>query len=195
MKYLALFLISILGLALSCKKETTNVTKTVYLPQETMDFFVNYDTGTCWIYQDTLHANRFDTIELVNKKPMNLNNGGGTLYTGFKLDFTPKKNKNFEIRVGSGSNGSSNVTVDPLVSASGLLSAVENNNQWSGGVIYSDSLLIGKTMYYQVLSFQGGTLYFLKVIYAKNIGLVSFQGLDGHGETIGKYVFVKKMKK
>ena len=191
MKYLTYLLISFIGVTVSCNKP--GVQKVYTLSQETTDFFVNYDTGTCWVFQDTLHTNKYDTIELVNKEPINLNNAG--LFKGFRLDFTPTKSKNYEIRVNPTSNGSSNVTIDPLVSASGLLTAVENNNQWTSGAIYYDSLLVGKTIYHNVLSFQGATLYFLRVIYAKNVGLVSFQSLDSHGGTLGMYILVRIFKK
>ncbi len=201
MKNLFLLLILFMLSSQSCTKPKpfTSPTTTIPVPQLVMDFFVNYDIGTCWVYQDSINPANFDTIELTRILPSSHNNGKDTLLDEFGLFFQPHKTNAFWVWIGPLQNNSNSysIQIEPVTTTSaGELEVFEQNGTWDGGV-YRDSMRIMNKTYSQTLEIRQSTIYFADFIYAKNIGLISYIDLGnarvpGSG---GNFKFVKTFKK
>jgi len=150
------------------------ITTTFELSEEMKAYFVDYEVGTKWIYQDFDNLNNFDTIELVSKKSSNVENGD-ILQKGFELYYKPKKSKDFKVRINAGKNSMYYVKIDPLVTAAGAVIFENNNGTWTTGVIYQDSINIKGSIYYEVTESKSRTEYhaFYTMVRAKV--LFSFQ--------------------
>jgi hypothetical protein len=194
MKYFSLlFLAFVLFTCLSCNKEKPP-TKEVFLPQEALDFFVDADPGTKWIYEDTLQHGRYDTIELISKNHYDVDDGGGTITRGFELYYKPRKTKDFKLIVQPSLDRDIYMRIDPLALAGGGVLAEKVNNVWLGNS-FKDSIKIRNRVYYQVLDLKGTSSSLSLIIYAKNIGLISYVS-EGISRNIpgGIYVFSSKIK-
>jgi len=101
-KIIPVLLIAMMG----CKDKDVEITKTYKLSEEIMEYFVNYEVGTKWIYQDTMDLNNYDTIELMSKENFDLTDGN-TLKKGYELYYKPSKSKDFKVLVTPGVNNSS----------------------------------------------------------------------------------------
>jgi len=189
-------------LSQSCIKPkpfTPAITTTIPVPQDVMDYFVNYDVGTCWVYQDSINPANFDTIELTQILHSGFNNDRDTLFDEYSLFFQPHKTSAFWVWISASRNNNSyEIQIVPVTPyAAGELDVAEQNGTWYGGV-YQDSLRIMNKTYYQTLEiYQYNVICFFNFIYAKNIGLVSYENwgqprVKGSG---GNYKFVKKFKK
>ena len=167
------------------------------VPQEVMDYFVNFDPGTCWVYQDTLHPGNYDTIELISKKSFCITPDGDIPNNdGYQLYYKPGKMKDFTIFIQPDKNNSCNVNVSPggFYTTNGLNCGYDNN-KWDTG-FFKDSILVGKKMYYNALIVnQNYQNYFSDFIFVKDIGLVSYWSEGLPGITYGYYRFVKTFKK
>lgn len=171
-----LFLTVLIGFIFmqSCKDKDPEITKTYELSAEMMAYFVNYEVGTKWIYQDTIDKNNYDTIELISKENFDVNNGNGTLTKGFVLYYKPKKSKDFKVRVDPGVNNTYYVKVDPLITAVGKIIFENNNGTWTTGVTYFDSLEITGNKYYKVIYSKSNNMYQYEMKISKDNGIVFF---------------------
>ena len=176
----------------SCKNKDPKITQTIELSKEMMAYFVNYEVGTKWVYQDTIDNNNYDTIELISKRGSN-RNVRGTLYKGYMLDYLPKKSKNFQVRVDPGANNIYYVKVDPMVTAAGAIIFENNNGTWTTGVTYYDSVEITESKYYQVIKSQSSSDYHASFIISKNLGCVFFSRMNGGG-ILADYKLIKTIK-
>jgi len=170
--FLTVAFLSILFLN-SCKDKDPKITETIELSEEMKGYFVNYEVGTKWVYQDTIDNNNYDTIELISKRESN-SNVRGTLYKGYMLDYLPKKSKNFQVRVDPGANNIYYVKVDPMVTAAGAIIFENNNGTWTTGVTYYDSMEISGTKYYQVINSKSNNMYQFDMKISKDNGIVFF---------------------
>jgi hypothetical protein len=158
----------------SCKDKDPKVTKTLELSEEMKAYFVDYEVGTKWIYQDTVNPNVYDTIELVSKDSYDVDKGNGTLRKGFELLYKPKKSKDFIVRVGAGNNNSCNAKLDPMVTAAGAVVFENYNGVWAEGLVYYDSLNITGSWFYSVIHSSGSNMYVTDVSISKNKGIIGF---------------------
>jgi len=191
-------LISILGMSCilivqSCKDKDPKIKNTFELSEEMMNYFVNYEVGTKWIYQDVNNLNLYDTIKLVSKENYDINSGNGTLKKGFELYYQPKISKDFKVFVNASSDNSYFVKIDPLISAAGKVTFENYNGNWSIGVIYHDSLNIKGKNYYKVIESQSNSDYHGFVHYGKNQGIVFFSRMNG-GTNLGNYKLINTLK-
>lgn len=156
-----------------CKERDPKITKTLELSEEMKAYFVNYEVGTKWIYQDTVNPNVYDTIELLSKESFDVVNGD-RLDKGFELYYKPKKSKDFKVRVNPGNNNSCYVKIDPMVTAAGAVVFENYNGQWAEGLTYYDSLELGKEKYYNAVQSHSSNLYQYEVVISKKKGIVFF---------------------
>lgn len=192
---------SILLLAISCSlanqsckdKEPAKITNTEELSAEMKAYFVDYEVGTKWIYQDTLDKNNYDTIELIYNKNLNVNNGN-TLSKGFELYYKPKKSKDFKVRVGPGKDNSCYVKVDALVTATGAIIYEHINGKWSTGVTYFDSVVIQGNKYYSIINSKSSNSYQQDMSISKLKGIISFWKTSGPGVLENYYKLIKTIK-
>ncbi len=176
----------------SCKKEP-EITKTYELSAEMMAYFVNYEVGTKWIYQDTMDVNNFDTIELISIKHFDVTDGT-TLQKGYELYYKPHKSKDFKVFVSAGVNNTYYVKVDPLVSAAGKIVFENYNGNWTTGVTYYDSIEISGTKYFHVINSKSSNSYQQDMSIAKNMGIVSFWKTRGLGVLESYFKLIKIIK-
>jgi len=182
---------------LGCKNNPFEPKEPSYpIPQEALDFFVNYDVGTCWIYKDTMHANRYDTIELVSKKPYSGITPDGEIpaVDGYQLYYKPGKTKDFTVFVYPYKNNSCNITISPTNFPGSGIEYSEDNGTWSRG--YQDSIILAGKTFYDVLNNHDVDYgNFSWLMFAKKIGLISYESYGIPGETYGAWVFVRSFKK
>ena len=158
-----------------CKNNDPEAIKqTLTLSDEMMKYFVNFEVGTKWIYQDTINKSNYDTIELVSKDNMDVNNGTGTLTKGYVLYYKPKVSKDFKVFISPGINNTTYIKVDPLVTATGAIVFENNNGIWTTGVFYFDSLVINGSKYYEVVYSTSNNMYQYEMKISKNTGIVFF---------------------
>lgn len=188
----------ILGMAIitmsSCKDKIPKTTKSYELSEEMMAYFVDYEVGTQWIYQDTLDANNYDTIELVSKENFDVNIGNGTLTKGFVLYYKPKKSKDFKVRIDPGANNMYYVKVDPMATAAGAIIFENNNGTWTTGVTYYDSIEITGTKYYHVINSKSSNSFQQDMSISKAEGIVSFWKTRGPGALEHYHKLIRTIK-
>ncbi|MCB9250830.1 MAG: hypothetical protein H6605_00035 [Flavobacteriales bacterium] len=192
----SLILLGLLGSLLfqSCRdKDPEPIKTTLELSAEMISYFVNFEVGTKWIYQDTINKTNFDTIELISKENMDVNDGSGTLSKGFVLYYKPKKSKDFKVFVSPGNSGIHYVKVDPLVTAAGKIVFENNNGIWTTGVTYYDSIELNKIKYYNVIESNSKNSYQYLMKISKSTGMVFFYHIDG-GSIIAAYTLIKMHK-
>jgi hypothetical protein len=80
----------------SCTDKEPKITSTLDISPEMKAYFVDYEVGTKWIYQDTLNENNYDTIELTQIEPYDTNKKG-VLEKGYILHYKAKKTKDFKV--------------------------------------------------------------------------------------------------
>ncbi|MCK9480790.1 MAG: hypothetical protein M0R38_03390 [Bacteroidia bacterium] len=175
----------------SCKEKEPKITKIYELSEEMKAYFVNYEVGTKWIYQDTLDAANFDTIELISKEHFDVINET-TLKKGFELYYKPIKSKDFKVRVTSGINNTYYVKVDPLEAGVTALSFENHNNSWPASVYY-DKIEITGSIYHEVIISPSGNLYYSHLSVSKNNGIVYFNKMIGNA-IYGCYKLIKTIK-
>ncbi len=178
----------------ACRDKSPEIEKTYELSEEMMAYFVNYEVGTKWIYQDTLDINNFDTIELISKEHFDVNNGNGTLTKGFVLYYKPKYSKDFKIRVDPGGNNDCYVQIDPLVTAAGSVVFENYNGIWATGLNYYDSLEITGNKYYKVINSKSSNSFQQDVSVAQKTGIISFWKTRGPGVLENYYKLIKTIK-
>lgn len=158
-----------------CKDKDPKITKTLELSEEMKAYFVNYEVGTKWIYQDTVNSNVYDTIELLSKERFDVDKGNGTLQKGFELFYKPKKSKEFILRVGAGNNNLCNAKLDPMVTAAGAVVFENYDGVWTKTLTtFYDSLQIGREVYNDVIQSHTHNQYQYEVAIARGTGIVFF---------------------
>lgn len=157
----------------SCKDKDPKITNTLELSEEMKAYFVDYELGTKWIYQDTVNPSVYDTIELVSKENLDVVNGD-RLDKGFELYYEPKKSKNFKVRVKPGINNSCYVKIDPMVTAAGAVIFENYNGVWAEELTFHSSLEFKNTKYFDVIQSHSNSLYQYEVALAKANGIVFF---------------------
>ena len=177
----------------SCKDKDPKITNVLELPEETTAFFVNYQVGTKWIYQDITNTNIYDTIELISIKQRDVNSGNGILSKGFELYYKPIISKDFTVTVTPGVNNTVYVKVDPLVTASGAVTFENKNGIWNSGVIYYDSLNIKGTMFYKVINSLSHSVFHAFVYYGINQGLIAFSNMNG-SRNLNTFILIKTIR-
>jgi len=175
-----------------CKDKESKITTTYELSEEMMAYFVNYEVGTKWIYQDTIDKNNFDTIELISKKSSNVENGD-ILQKGFELYYKPKKSKDFKVVVSAGINNTYYVKVDPMVTATGAIIFENNDGNWRTGVTYYDSVEITGSKYYNVIKSESTNTFHYLMHVSQNVGIVYFMQLKG-GAIYGCFKLINTLK-
>lgn len=179
----------------SCKDKEPEITSTLDISPEMKAYFVDYEAGTKWIYQDTLDTNNFDTIELTQIEPYNTNRKG-VLEKGYILHYKARKSKDFKVSVGRGQNVNFYVNIYTNVTGSGAVTFENYNGEWADWLTYYDSIEINTEKYYQVIrSFANGGGYSL-VHVSKNNGIVYFMFRDYTGGISkgGNYHLIKTIK-
>lgn len=157
-----------------CKDKDPKITKTLELSEEMKAYFVNYEVGTKWIYQDTVNSNVYDTIELLSKERFDVVNGD-RLDKGFELYYKPKKSKDFKVRVNPGINNKCFVKIDPMVTAAGAVVFENYDGVWTKTLTtFYDSLQIGREVYYDVIQSHTHNQYQYEVAIARGTGIVFF---------------------
>jgi hypothetical protein len=177
-----------------CKKDT-GFTEELKIPQELMDYFVNYDPGTCWVYQDSIHTDIYDTIELVDKFPVSDVNDGASflqadeiLWKGYMMSYHSKFVGDFDMRIKTSNNKTFDLKVtDPY----DVASYTYDGDNWDWGR-YQDSVKINQKMYYHTLILLGGTGELSYPIFSRKIGIISF---IHHGGLSEFFKFVKTFRK
>lgn len=188
----SLTILSMVLIAMGCKKEP-KITTTYELTEEMMAYFVNYDVGTKWIYQDTMDLSNYDTIELVSKQIYDVNNGNGSLSKGFTLYYKPSKSKDFRVNIGAGKNHSAYVNIDPMVTAAGAVIFENYDGKWSPRVNYFDSLEITGNTYFEVIESETTNMYHYMIKVSKYKGIVFFYSMQG-GAMWASYKLIKTIK-
>jgi hypothetical protein len=182
MKELIIFLLMGFLSFTGCKDKDPKITQTTELSEEMKAYFVNYEVGTKWIYQDTINPNIYDTIELVSKKNIDINNGG-TLEKGFELYFVPKMSKDFKITANPGASNKCFVKIDPLVNASGAVIFENKNNIWTTNTNFYDSLIIDGSTFYEVIGSDSHNSYQYHMKLAKNLGIIFFRSENANAQS------------
>ena len=179
----------------SCKDKDPKITKTEELSEEMTAYFVNYEVGTKWVYQDTLDINNFDTIELISKEHFDVFSGDmnkGTLSKGFELYYKPVKSKDFKVLVTPGVNNTYFVKIDPMEAGVSALSFENKNNSWLPAT-YFDSIEITGNIYREVIVSLSSNLYYSQLSVSKMIGIVYYKRKVG-GAIYGCYKLIKTIK-
>jgi hypothetical protein len=179
----------------SCKDKDPKITKIEELSEEMTAYFVNYEVGAKWIYQDTLNTSNLDTIELISKERFNIFSGDrnkGTLTKGFELYYKPSKSKDFKVRITPGVNNNDFVKIDPMEAGVAALSFEYKNNSWLP-VKYFDSIEITGNIYREVIVSPSSNSYYNQVSVSKMIGIIYYQSKVG-GAINGCYKLVKTIK-
>ena len=73
----------------------SKTTKRYTMNSQFKEYFVNFEVGTKWIYEDTI-SHSMDTIELISKNGEGWNSKDESA-EGYRLVFEAKKNRNFVI--------------------------------------------------------------------------------------------------
>jgi len=184
-------LIALMG----CREKEPEITHTIELSEEMKAYFVDYEVGTKWIYQDTLDGNNFDTIELTQIEPYNTNKKG-VLEKGYILHYKAQKSSDFKVSVVRGQDVNFNINMYTAGTGSGSVYFENVNGEWADFLTYYDSLEIKDTVYYQVIgSPSSGGVYNL-VHASKNAGIIFFIYRDYSGGISkgGDYLLIKTIK-
>lgn len=169
----------------SCKRDNTSHLEIVEVSPEMKAYFVDYEVGTKWIYQDTLDNDNYDTIELVSKSLRDMYDGASrkkskTLTKEYVLHYKPCKTKDFKVYVAGGRNNSTYVKIDPMIAGEGMVSIENYGGEWDFGVTYFDSIEINGVVYHDVILTLSGTQYISGVNISKGLGLVLFNNMQGN---------------
>jgi hypothetical protein len=195
MKHTVSILLLVIISTSSCTDKEPKITSTMDISPEMKAYFVDYEVGTKWIYQDTLNANNFDTIELTQIEPYDTNKKG-VLEKGYILHYKAKKNKDFKVSVNRGQQVNFYINIYTNVTGSGAVFFENYNGTWNTKTNYYDSIEIIRTKYYQVInsSTSGGGYYLVHV--SKNKGICFFKYRDYTGGIAkgGDFKLVKTLK-
>jgi hypothetical protein len=176
-----------------CKSKTPAITKTNELSANINSYFVNYEVGTKWIYQDTMDSNNLDTIELITKVPMDVNNGSGTISKGYELYYKPKKSKDFKVFVNAGDNNIYYIKIDPMIAAASAITFENENGTWKSGINYYDSIEITGNKYFNVIHSQSSSTYHSRFYISKYKGIIFFWRMNGNG-ILATYKLINTIK-
>jgi hypothetical protein len=179
----------------SCKDNEPKITKIEELSDEMTAYFVNYEVGAKWIYQDTLNTNNFDTIELISKERFDIVSGDrnkGTLTKGFELYYKPSKSKDFKVRITPGVDNNDFVKIDPMESGVAAISFEYKNNSWLPAN-FLDSIEITGNKYFEVITSPSSNSYYSRVSVSKMNGIIYYQSKVA-GAIKGCYKLVKTIK-
>ena len=191
------YLVVVIGLSFfgCCKDKEPKITKIEELSDEMTAYFVNYEVGAKWIYQDTLNTNNFDTIELISKERFDIVSGDrnkGTLTKGFELYYKPSKSKDFKVRITPGVDNNDFVKIDPMESGVAAISFEYKNNSWLPAN-FLDSIEITGNKYFEVIISPSSNSYFSRVSVSKMNGIIYYQSKVG-GAINGCYKLIKTIK-
>lgn len=179
----------------SCKDNEPKITKIEELSDEMTAYFVNYEVGAKWIYQDTLNTNNFDTIELISKERFDIVSGDRnkeTLTKGFELYYKPSKSKDFKVRITPGVDNNDFVKIDPMESGVAAISFEYKNNSWLPAN-FLDSIEITGNKYFEVITSPSSNSYYSRVSVSKMNGIIYYQSKVA-GAIKGCYKLVKTIK-
>lgn len=179
----------LLIIVIGCREKAPEITQTIELSEEMKSYFVNYEVGTKWIYQDTMDLNNYDTIELISKEKFDVIDGTN-IKKGYELYYKPSKSKDFKVLVTPGINNWYYVKVDPMVTAAGAVTFENNNGEWVGTVNYYDSIEISGNIYHKVIESETTNMYHYMVKVSKNNGIVFFYRMQG-GAMWAAYKLIK----
>ena len=193
MKHTVSILLLVIINTSSCTDKETKITSTLDISPEMKAYFVDYEVGTKWIYQDTLNENNFDTIELTQIEPYDTNKKG-VLEKGYILHYKAKKNKDFKVSVNRGQQVNFYINIYTNVTGSGAVFFENYNGTWNTKTNYYDSIEIIRTRYYQVINSKSSNSYQQDISISKNLGIVSFWKTRGPGVLENYYKLVKIMK-
>jgi len=191
----------LLGLCQGCIKPA-NDNPAYPVPQDAMDFFVNFDPGTCWVYKDTINQNSYDTIELMSKKTFCVTPDGDIPNNdGFQLYYKPGHSRDYTVFIEPSKDNSCYVNIcEGQFYAMGQNSGefAFDNNMWTQN-IFSDSISVGNKIYHNELHIKSFIGDYSDLQFVKNVGLVSYAnypiikpGLHGK---YGVYMLVATFKK
>ncbi|MCO6495875.1 MAG: hypothetical protein J5I91_09380 [Bacteroidetes bacterium] len=172
---LCLALIAISG----CKDKEPKITSTLDISPEMKAYFVDYEVGTKWIYQDTLDNSNFDTIELIKREPYDTNRKG-VLEKGYILHYKARKSRDFKVSVGRGIKNSFYINMYTDVTGSGAVTFENYDGEWGEWLNYYDSVVLHKKIYYKVITTLSGTQYLSGVYISKGLGVVLFNNMEGN---------------
>jgi hypothetical protein len=193
MKHTVSILLLVIISTSSCKDKEPKITSTLDISPEMKAYFVDYEVGTKWIYQDTLNENNFDTIELTQIEPYDTNKKG-VLEKGYILHYKAKKNKDFKVSVKRGQQVNFYINIYTNVTGSGAVFFENYNGIWNTKTNYYDSIEIIRTKYYQVINSKSSNSYQQDISISKNLGIISFWKTRGPGVLENYYKLVKTLK-
>ncbi len=176
--FLSIAFLSILFLN-SCKDKDPKITSTLDISPEMKAYFVDYEVGTKWVYQDTLDTNSFDTIELTQIEPYNTNRKG-ILEKGYILHYKAQKSRDFKISIGRGQQVNFYINMYTDVTGDGAVTFENYNGEWADWVNYYDSIILQKKTYYKVITNLSGTQYLSGVYFSKGLGVILFNNMEGN---------------
>lgn len=177
-----------------CKDKEPKITSTLDISPEMKAYFVYYEVGTKWIYQDTLDENNFDTIKLTQIEPYNTNRKG-VLEKGYILHYKAQKSRDFKVSVTRGQKVNFYINMYTDVTGSGSVNFENHDGEWAEWLNYYDSIDITVNRYYEVINNSGSSnSYQQDVCISKNVGIVSFWKTRGPGVLDNFYKLIKTIK-
>ena len=176
-----ILILLILFLANGCKDREPEITSEVDIDAEIKAYFVDYEVGTKWIYQDTIDLSNFDTIELTQIQPYNTNRKG-VLEKGYILHYKARKNRDFKVSVSRGQKVNFYINLYTDVTGSGAENFENYSGKWADWLNYHDSVeIIGKKYYKVINNSESSNFYQQDVSVSQNTGIVSFWKTRGPG--------------
>ena len=190
-----ILILLILFLANGCKDREPEITSEVDIDAEIKAYFVDYEVGTKWIYQDTIDLSNFDTIELTQIQPYNTNRKG-VLEKGYILHYKARKNRDFKVSVSRGQKVNFYINLYTDVTASGAVKFENYNGKWADWLNYYDSIAIETEKYYEVIRGDGSGGEYSLVHLSKNKGIVFYFYSDYSGGISkgGNYYLINTLK-
>jgi hypothetical protein len=190
-----ILILLILFLANGCKDKEPEITSEVDIDAEIKAYFVDYEVGTKWIYQDTIDLSNFDTIELTQIQPYNTNRKG-VLEKGYILHYKARKNRDFKVSVSRGQKVNFYINLYTDVTASGAVKFENYNGKWADWLNYYDSIAIETEKYYEVIRGDGSGGEYSLVHLSKNKGIVFYFYSDYSGGISkgGNYYLINTLK-
>jgi hypothetical protein len=166
--------------------------------QDLMDYFINYDVGTCWVYEDSLQPSLFDTISLTNKGLFKEADDRTSIFqkehvygNEFVLGYhSVAMDEDFAMYIQS--SGPGNYSFSLSDAPYGTIEAECYQDKWDG-FVFGDSIEVNKKVYKRPLYLRGYVGYMSDPVYASKLGLISYK--SSKGNHFRYFRFVKTFRK
>lgn len=149
----------------------------ISLPDDVKAYFLNFETGTKWVYFDTLLSAQNDTIELLSVTESDLTFYNVT-YEGFTLLFDAKRTENFSLQSRAGDEITS-VRIEPVDSGGGDVLFQYEVDDWGSYTTYNDSLtLYNNSLFLGTIKSSRKSDYLSEVVAARDTGILFYADSD-----------------